>query len=95
MKPATIAFGQPMPEKETLQAEAKSAACDLFLVAGSSLVVYPAAQMPITAKRSGAKLVIINLTQTPHDQYADIVINEKTGETLSRIVELVKAKLKG
>jgi len=93
MKAATVAFGQPMPEKETLQAEARSAACDLFLVAGSSLLVYPAAQMPLIAKEGGAQLVIINLTQTPHDSYADIVISEKVGPALSQIVAGVKAKL--
>jgi NAD-dependent deacetylase len=92
-KPATISFGQPMPERETRQAETKAAACDLFLVAGSSLVVYPAAQMPLIAKDNGAKLVIINLTPTPHDRYADIVINEKTGPVLSQIVDQLKAKL--
>ncbi len=95
MKPATISFGQPMPEKETGEAERRSSAGDLFLVAGSSLVVYPAAQMPLIAKNNGAKLVIINLASTPHDRYADVVINEKTGEALSQIVEQVKVKLKG
>ena len=93
MKPATISFGQPMPEKETREAERRSAACDLFLVAGSSLVVYPAAQMPLIAKNSGAKLVIVNLEPTPHDRYADIVIQEQTGPVLSQIVEQVKAKI--
>jgi NAD-dependent deacetylase len=93
MKPATISFGQPMPERETREAEARAAACDLFLVAGSSLVVYPAAQMPLIAKDNGARLIIINLTPTPHDSYADIVIHSKTGPVLSQIVEQVKAKL--
>ena len=92
-KAATVAFGQPMPEKETRQAEARSAASDLFLVAGSSLVVYPAAQMPLVARENGAQLVIINLTETPHDRYADIVIHEKVGPALSQIVKQVKAKL--
>ena len=94
LKPATISFGQPMPEKETREAETRSASCDLFLVAGSSLVVYPAAQMPLVAKEHGAKLVIINLEPTPHDRYADIVIYEKTGQVLPQIVEEAKAKLK-
>ncbi|MBA7691759.1 NAD-dependent protein deacetylase [subsurface metagenome] len=94
LKPATISFGQPMPEKETREAETRSASCDLFLVAGSSLVVYPAAQMPLIAKDGGARLVIVNLTPTPHDGYADIVIYEKTGQVLSEIVEQVKAKLR-
>ena len=95
LKPATVAFGQPMPAQETQQAESRAAACDLFLAVGSSLAVYPAAQMPLIAKDNGAKLIIINLTPTPHDRYADIVINEKTGETLSQIVAQVKARLMG
>jgi len=95
LKPATISFGQPMPERETREAGVRSAACDLFLVAGSSLVVYPAAQMPLVAEDSGARLVIVNLTPTPQDQYADAVINEKIGPALSRIVEQVKMKLTG
>ena len=93
MKPATVSFGQPMPVQETHEAEARAAACDLFLVAGSSLVVYPAAQMPLIAKDSGARLIIINLTPTPHDPYADIVIHDKTGPVLRQIVDQVKAKL--
>ncbi len=82
-----------MPERETREAERRSAACDLFLVAGSSLVVYPAAQMPLIAVENGARLVIVNLTPTPQDRNADIVINEKTGEILPQIVEEVKAML--
>jgi NAD-dependent deacetylase len=91
MKPATISFGQAMPERETRQAENRASVCDLFLVAGSSLVVYPAAQMPLIAKDSGAKLIIINLTPTPHDPYADITIHDKIGPALSQVVERVKA----
>jgi NAD-dependent deacetylase len=90
LKQATIAFGQSLPAGAIAEAEDKSATCDMFIVAGSSLVVYPAAQMPIIAKRNGAKLVIITLSDTPHDAYADVVINEKTGPTLSRISEIVK-----
>jgi NAD-dependent deacetylase len=90
LKQATIAFGQSLPAEAVSEAERLSASCDLFIVAGSSLVVYPAAQMPLIAKRNGAKLVIITISDTPHDRYADVVINEKTGPTLSGIVELVK-----
>ena len=94
LKPATVAFGQMMPQEETHEAEKRSSGCDLFLAAGSSLVVYSAAQMPVIAKRSGARLVILNLTPTPHDQHADIIISEKTGETLSQVVARAKARLK-
>jgi NAD-dependent deacetylase len=93
LKPATVAYGQSMPERETRESEARSAACDLFLAAGSSLVVYPAAQMPLIAKRGGARLVILNIGETPHDHHADIVIGEKTGETLTKIIARVKEKL--
>jgi NAD-dependent deacetylase len=93
LKPATVAFGQAMPERETREAEARSSGCDLFLAAGSSLVVYPAAQMPVIAKHNGARLVIMNLTPTPHDHYADVLISSKTGEALSRIVIRVREKL--
>lgn len=92
MKPDVIQFGQAMPEKETREAERRAGTCDLLLVCGSSLVVYPAAQMPLIAKDNGAKLVIINLMPTPHDRCADVVINEKIGETLPRIIERVKAR---
>jgi len=94
LKPATVAFGQPMPERETREAERRAAACDLFLVAGSSLVVYPAAQMPLIAKDNGARLVIINLEPTPHDHHADVVINGKTGDILPQMVGQIKAGLK-
>src|SRR4030065_2811455 len=53
---ATVAYGQSMPVRETQEAGERSAACDLFLTAGSSLVVYSAAQMPLLAKRGGARL---------------------------------------
>ncbi|MCJ7605686.1 MAG: NAD-dependent protein deacylase, partial [Dehalococcoidales bacterium] len=93
LKPSTIAFGQAMPEKETREAEERSAGCDVLLACGSSLLVYPAAAMPVLAKQNGARLIIINLAETPHDGYADIVIREKTGETLSRVIPRLKEKL--
>ncbi|MFC2022611.1 NAD-dependent deacetylase [Chloroflexota bacterium] len=90
MKPATISFGQAMPEKEAGEAERRSAACDLFLAVGSSLVIYPAARMPLIARDSGARLVIINLEPTPHDGYAQVVINRKIGDALEGIMAKLK-----
>ncbi len=86
LKPATVAFGQSLPERELHESAARSETCDVFLAAGSSLLVYPAAQLPLLAKQRGATLVILNLTETPHDRYADIIIREKTGATLSRVM---------
>lgn len=91
LKPATIAFGQPMPVKETKEAEAWSKNAEVFLAIGSSLVVYPAAYMPVFAKQGGAKLAIINLDSTPYDDQADVVINCKAGEVVTKIVERLRA----
>jgi NAD-dependent deacetylase len=83
IKAATISFGQSMPEDEMHRAYEATISCDFFLVAGSSLVVYPAAGFPLTAKRAGAKLAILNRTPTAQDDYAELVIRTGIGATLS------------
>ncbi|MBP1748474.1 MAG: sir2 family protein [Deltaproteobacteria bacterium] len=93
LKPATISFGQNMPERETAEAFRHSAECDLFIVIGSSLVVYPAAQMPVVAKQSGAKLVIINRDETACDKRADVIINGQAGTIMAAILDEVKNNL--
>lgn len=87
LKEATVSFGQPMPQEELAEAERQARSCDLMLMLGSSLVVYPAAYLPQYARQAGARLVIINLTPTPLDDLADVVIHAKTGEVLPQIVE--------
>ena len=52
------------------------------------MVVYPAASFPIVAKKNGAKLVILNREETPLDDYADLIVNEEIGPTLSKVVQL-------
>lgn len=74
VKSATISFGQAMPVEAMQRAEAAARDCDLFLALGSSLVVYPAAGLPVAAKRSGATLVIANREPTELDPCADLVI---------------------
>jgi NAD-dependent deacetylase len=79
-----------MPEKETQEAYHRSSICDLFIVIGSSLVVQPAASMPMVAKRNGARLVIINRDPTPYDDLADLVIHSHAGPTMASILEHIK-----
>jgi NAD-dependent deacetylase len=86
VKTATISFGQSMPEDEMLRAQDATLAADLFIVLGSSLVVYPAAGFPIMAKQNGAKLVIINREPTDQDALADLVINAEIGATMGYVV---------
>src|SRR5260370_11292986 len=76
-------FGEAMPSEETEEAERRSRAADLFIVVGSSLVVYPAAHMPVHAKRAGARLVIVNRTPTPQDAEADLLTPGSAADTLA------------
>lgn len=82
IKSATISFGQQMPELPMRRAQEETMACDLFLVLGSSLSVFPAADFPVRAKQHGAKLVIVNRDPTPMDGIADLAIHEGIGDTM-------------
>lgn len=85
LKPNTISFGQQLVADDLDRAERLARQCDLMIVAGSTLKVQPAASFPLVAKESGAKLVIITLSDTPLDQYADQVINEKLGSFMPHL----------
>jgi NAD-dependent deacetylase len=84
IKSATISFGQAMPEAAMRRAAVETQLCDLFIVLGSSLSVFPAADFPVQAKRNGARLVIVNRDPTDVDELADIVIHAGIGDTLSQ-----------
>jgi NAD-dependent deacetylase len=86
VKSATISFGQAMPEQAMRRAQELALACDVFLVLGSSLVVYPAAALPVIAKQNGATLVIINREPTEMDNFADLVIRAEIGSMLEPFI---------
>ena len=92
LKPDTISFGQPMPMEKVNRAIDLSQNSDLFIVVGSTLLVQPAAHMPIYAKQNHAVLAIINLSETPCDDLCDILISEKAGIVLDRILKQVRLK---
>jgi len=83
LKAAVVSFGQQMPENEVRRAALSAQDCDLFLVLGSSLVVHPAAQLPVLAVQGGAELVILNSQETPLDSLASIVIRTPLAQTFS------------
>jgi NAD-dependent deacetylase len=85
IKTATISFGQAMPEEEMITAQRVSIKSDLFICLGSSLAVFPAADLPLLAKETGANLVIINNEPTQMDHLSDLVINRDISEVLSEI----------
>jgi NAD-dependent deacetylase len=70
----------------------RSSSSDLFIVIGSTLVVYPAAYMPMYAVSSGAKLIIVNLSSTPMDQDATVLIRARAGDAMPLIIQQVKER---
>jgi NAD-dependent deacetylase len=90
LKPTVVLFGEPMPVAAMHEALALAQSAEVMLVVGSSLVVHPAADIPLAAVRSGAKLIIINAEPTPFDSLAEVVIHGRAGEVLPEILSQVE-----
>lgn len=86
LKSATISFGQSLVRSDLERAEEAARACDLLLAIGSTLTVYPIAEMVPLAKRNGARVVIVNDEPTPFDDVADAVLRGSISELLPQIV---------
>jgi NAD-dependent deacetylase len=89
LKPDAVFFGEALPQETLHEAIHRSRHCNLFIVVGSTLLIYPAAYIPTYAAEVGAKLSIINLTPTPFDNYAAVIIRGKAGDVMSNVVERV------
>jgi len=92
LKPDIVMFGEQLPVKVLEEASRRAIAADTFIVIGSTLVVYPAAYMPLYAVESGARLIIVNLSDTPLDSRAAVVIRARAGETMEKMVKIVREK---
>jgi len=91
LKSMTVSFGQELPVADWMEARQLVRSADLFITLGSSLVVYPAAELPQLARERGARVVIINRDPTPLDGLAHLVINAPIGETMEAVMnDLVK-----
>lgn len=88
IKPDVVLFGEMLPVDVFMAADAEARACDVMLVAGSSLEVYPAADLPFVARQHGARLIIVNLQPTPADGVAEVVIHDNVAVVLPRIADL-------
>jgi len=86
LKSATISFGENLVPEDLERAQRAAAGADVFVAAGTSLGVYPAAALPEAALANGARLVILNAQPTPFDDVADAVIRDQLGEVLPAIV---------
>jgi len=87
MRPDVVWFGEMLPAGAIREAEEASRAADLFLVVGTSALVYPAASFPILAKESGAKLIEVNLERTPLSSVADLSLLGKAAEIVPMLVD--------
>lgn len=92
MKPNVVLFGEMLPTSIMYEAEQESKKCDVMLIAGSSLEVAPAADLPLVAKKHGAKLIVVNRSSTMADVHAAVVLREDVAEVLPKIAEEVKRK---
>lgn len=88
LKPTVVLFGEAMPQAAVSEAYELARQADVMLVVGSSLVVYPAADIPLAAIRGGARLIVINAEPTPFDRLAEVVIHGRAGEVLPELVSL-------
>jgi NAD-dependent deacetylase len=89
VKSATVSFEQVLFPDVIEEAVQLAGACDLMLAVGSSLQVYPAAELPLVAVRNGARLVIVNDEPTPYDELADLVVRGRAGAVLGPAVDSV------
>jgi len=85
LKPTVVLFGDPMPPGEVAEATRLAEEADVMLVVGSSLVVYPAADLPLIALRAGVPLIVVNAEPTPFDKLAEVVIHGKACEVLPEL----------
>ncbi|MEM0905775.1 MAG: Sir2 family NAD-dependent protein deacetylase [Pseudomonadota bacterium] len=88
LKTAIISFGEPMPEAEFIRAQEAAATCDLFIAAGTSLVVYPVAFLPQFAQQSGARVMIASQAATEQDDLAEVIIRSPIAETFAHLENL-------
>ena len=90
IKPDTILFGEPLPDNAMLESYAAIAKADLLLIIGSSLQVFPAADIPYVAKKSNTKIAIINKETTEMDHIADVILKGSAEDILPQIISNLK-----
>ncbi len=87
VRPGVVWFGESLPMDALERAFALSQEAEVFLVIGTSAQVYPAAELPLIAKRNGSMLIEINPEETPITPYADITIRDRASSGLKELIE--------
>src|SRR5215471_3921344 len=86
-RPDVVLFGEMLPDGVFERAEDAASSSDLFFVVGTSAVVYPAAGLPITAKRNGARIIEVNPEMTDISFIADVTLLGKAGALLPHFLK--------
>ncbi len=94
IRPSVVWFGEMLPYGAISSAEEASHNCNVFFTVGTSAEVYPAANLPMIAKRGGAFCVEVNPNRTPISNYMDICLRDKSALALSKLVEEYKVFIK-
>ncbi|HJZ48994.1 MAG TPA: NAD-dependent deacylase [Roseiflexaceae bacterium] len=89
-KPDVVLFEELLPRGLFWLAQRAIEQCDLVLVAGTALEVAPVCELPLAALRRGARLIIVNQSETYLDARADVVLHEDVAEALPAIVETLE-----
>ena len=92
LKPNTVLFGEQLPMDNLNEAEQQARACDTMLLIGTSALVYPAAYLPLMAKKNGAKIIEINIENSFED--SDVIIEEKAGTALPELEKHINSLYK-
>lgn len=95
LKPAVVLFGDLLPQDVWRAAENEARHCDLMLIAGSSLEVAPASDLPYIAYHAGARLILVNYQPTPLDHLMEVALYADVAEALPAIAAGVREALSG
>jgi len=86
LRPGVVWFGERLPAQEWREAEEATSSADLFLVVGTAAVVYPAAGLVMLAKASGARVIEINMDETPFSATLDCSLRGSAGALLPQVI---------
>jgi NAD-dependent deacetylase len=86
LRPDVVWFGEFLPEAALARAQRAVAECDLMIVVGTSALVYPAAELPFSARRNGSEVITVNPEPTAVDEIASVTLAGKAGDLLPRLL---------
>ena len=92
LRPGVVWFGEPLPVEILDAATRASAQAEVFVVAGTSAVVQPAASLPLVCRQRGGKIIEVNVDETPLSPYADAALRGPCGEVLPELFEPVRVQ---